>query len=114
MSTRLPTLDRLARECQELDDEYASHPVAAALAILLHTAPTPQNLMAVADLLREETADHLVVCGRIVPTLNALLYEVLEQLLTLGWAFEHRAWHHYPRTDAPLPSTRAALQEVPR
>lgn len=101
-----------AAQCRTLTDEYASaNPIVAALAILEHTEATPPNLMAAADLVREEIADHLAICGRIEPPLNALLFGILEQLLTMGWAFEHRAWHYYSPRETPLPSTRAALQQ---
>lgn len=61
------------------------------------------------------TAGELENCGRIEPHLNTVLWQVLEHLLTLGWAFEDGGWRHYRRSDTPLPSTRAALQqEVPR
>lgn len=116
MSAQVPSILQAVLTSQAADREYApGSDIAAAYAVLLHTPPIPENLIAAADLLRPMTAGHLEHCGRIEPGLNLVLWEVLEQLATLGWVFENGDWQFYRRADTPLPSTRATLQpEVAR
>lgn len=116
MTAQVQTILQAVLNSRAAVSEYAvASDIAAAYVILIHTPPTAENLIAAADLLRGMTVDHLANCGRIEPHLNTVLWEVLEHLNTLGWAFENGDWRFYRRSDTPLPSTRAALQpEVAR
>lgn len=88
--------------------------VTSAYTILLRTSPIPENLIAAADLIRQEAREHLDACGCVDPQLNAVLCAVVDHLKTHGWAFEDNEWRFYRRTDTPLPSMRSGLQEVER
>ncbi len=114
MSTSLPSIERLVEDCQAIcPGEYAATPVAAALAILTHAPRSPENLKVVADLLREEVAEHMPLVGRVEPRLAMVLWAVTESLQP-SWEFENGEWHHYPPREVPLPSVRATLQQEAR